>query len=290
MALFKQTWQFQSDPGGNWNEVLYVQDETLESARPASKIVTARLRLLHTHNILKRIRVSDVGNPRVATFFTLNLSGRAIDQPLVEGDNPPANIDEAAVCILGSTAVPSSRKVWMRGIREDAIVRNTITGIGTPAPFFSELLDNWFKALVGDGTYVVNAHTRVAGDKSNVGFIKSIDGATFPGYSIITTVQPLTPVAGQMMTFNSVDQKLFPGLKGQFQIVSVAGQLFTIKYRVPRDFLDANIKQGYCLPYARRLGAFLHKDVCKFGYLGSRRSKNVDTGSRGARRAQRLRK
>jgi len=118
--------------------------------------------------------------------------------------------------------------------------------------------------------------------------ILQVDGEPANGTSIITTKDNPLLVAGDYVEITRAEPKLFPGLRGPFKVLSTAGNTVTIQYSVPQNELIKSDK-GLLAKLAYWEDALIDPDISGFAYGGSRKTKNAATGSRGAKRAQRLR-
>lgn len=289
MPLFKEVWHFESSPSGSWNEVYYSEAPTLDYAADfPPTLLQDRLNLLHPVNELAWIRVSDVQIPRVATVRPINRKGERF-LSLVDADGP-ANLDEAAVITLSSTVVPASRKLWLRGMAETDVSRDRSTGQTIILPTFRGLIDAWIRRLASaNNNYVIKTRTRVGQVDVVRGNIIKLAPSLNPTMTDITTDPVLNVGSGDRIVVNSADPKITPGLRGEFAVYGAIGGVITIPYRLPLDQVLTTVARGYVFRSLLRSGAIINPKASGFAYLGSRRSKNERTSSRGARRAQRLR-
>lgn len=283
MPIFKEIWNFTS--GANtWSEVYYSVASDLNGASgftPA--FLDKRLILLHPLNILRKIRVSNIAAARESVVISYNLAGQ--NTPFT-GANP-ASITDAVVCNLVSTAQPSNRRLWLRGVTDGDQFRNAATGNDELRPGFDTLLKAWFVALQTNG-YIILA--RIPPGSSGVikSYADRVNGAAATGNSIVTLPNPFTGVVGDIVTFHNFNEKDLPGLKGKFRVDAIAGNTITVQYTTP---FNANIvpAQGYVKKLVYYDTAIINGTKSNYSFAGGRKTKNVQTGSRGARSAVRIR-
>lgn len=284
MALFQETWQFQGLGGAKWNEVYYSVQGSLESASQFSAaFIKKRTDCLHAAFTWTKVRITQVLDKSVHTLVNINAPGT------VAGVEAPANPGEAAVINLASSIRSGNRKLWMRGLPENAINFSSTTGRSVLNPAFEGNLRTFINGICAPGyTYAIKRKkTGIAN-----GIVKTrvlqVDGTAANGTSIITTKDAHLLVEGNYVEFTTMEPKLFPGLRGPFKVLGTNGLTFTVQYSVPQNELIKS-DTGYSAKLSYWEDAVINPAISGFSYGGVRRTKNDGTGSRGARRAQRLR-
>jgi hypothetical protein len=281
VADFKEVWQY-AGTQSSWSEVFYCQGGSIQDvARFTGEFLNDRLRLLNQTCHLRKIRVSEVGNPRVSTVVSINKPGLSAGVPLEDG--------VCAVVNLASTVVPSSRKWYLRGLTQGDISRDLDSGADTIAPGFKQNLDTWILDLANPANkYEVLPQSRVGQNGVVLVRVLSVNGVAGNGKSIITTDQAHGLVAGNTCIFSLIDQKVLPGLKGKFTVESVDGLTFTVAYKTPGN---ANITAvvGKVKKYAVVTGAFINANVSGWSHSHVRKTRNFSINSRGAARSTKIR-
>lgn len=285
MTAYKQIWYWEGG-GSTWTDVYYRAGTQLESAANLPlAFINKRLRLLDEFFTLKKIRTSDTTLSRSSIITPYNLAGQWSDWQ--ESDDPPATTSEAVVLTLVSTANPCSRRVWIRGIGEDAATRSKESGRDVLSPIFSEAIKEWIKALASNG-YIIYA--KVKQNPANTRRITEVDGTGGVGQSIIKTDQAI-PGLNLPLTIeiSQTSAKDLPGLNGTFQVQGISQGLYPIiNYVTPQNALY-KLANGIVKKKAYTDNAVIDPTKSNFNFVGSRQTKNINTGSRGARPAKRIR-
>lgn len=281
MATYRVTWQFNENTGATFNEVYYRTAGTPAAAGAIDAAITARLPLLHNLNTLLQIRVADVDNVRSTFIQPVNLAGT------YNGITPPVAPGLCAVLILGGT-IRGSRRVWMRGLPDGYIARDETSGKDKPPGNFVNLLTTWFSAMAGVGYGLRYLFSPSEGGAYVYLPVTQVDGTAGNGTSIVTVVGASPFFANDTAIFGKASKKDLPAFNGRFTVLAESGQTITVAYATPGNALVKS-------PGARaRKGAYHNVDVfnpasCRFGWYGTRTTKNPLTHSRGARRAARIR-
>lgn len=282
MADFKCVFNFFSTgkKGGTWSEVWYRSAGSLQSAAtfdPA--LILARMLLAHPLTQLSKIRVSQVGSPRVTTIVTMNAQGVFI------GGTGPAPIDSAIVCNVSSSAVPATRRWWLRGWDASMATRNVANGNDVFAGVTTISLSAWFNALANFGFEVLPLVKPAVGVYSPYSVTK-VDG-TVPGKTVLTASGPIVTIPGvNQIIAARFSKKDLPGLQGPFTILSSVGGTITIPYSTPGNTVVVpSTGQFKMLSYVS--GATIDPAISGPAFIGSRQTKSPFTGSRGARSANR---
>lgn len=266
--------------GGTWSEVWYRSAASMTEATtfpPA--LVLARMLLAHPLTQLSKIRVSQVGSPRTTAIVQMNTGGMFI------GSTTPAPIDSAIVCNVSSSAVPATRRWWLRGWDASMATRNPASGNDVFSSITTISLAAWFSALASNGFEVLPLAKPLPGPYSPYTVTK-VDGSV-PGKSVITTTQLIVTIPGvNQVIATKFSKKDLPGLQGPFTILSSAGETLTIPYSTPNNaVVIVSSGQVRMLNYVS--GAVIDPALCKAAFIGSRQTKSPFTGSRGARNANR---
>lgn len=290
MPIYKEVWNFRSNTGGTWSDVFYSEAAALaDAANFGNAFINKRLALLHPLNTFTKIRVSEDQNPRVSTIVNINRKGTG--NYGIDPDNPPgpSNLGEAAVVTLASSAVAASRKWWLRGMPENGVSRLNETGEDYLAPKFAEALDSFLNTIARPNTTYIVHKISPAGQNQVVSVdVTRVDGSAANGFSILTCTAPPLVIQGNQIILSQFNPKDFPGLNGTFTVKAVNGNNVTIPYVTPESAnlipLTGKAKKRVVVP-----GAKLTRSLCGFSFLGTRQTKNPATGSRGAKRAVRIR-
>lgn len=278
---YKQIWTFSSSNAGDWSEVFYKQAATLEQAQAISRAhMSKRLDLLSSVCYLEKVRTSEITNLRNAGTKNYGRQG--------QWDTGNPQVDAAACVVqLTSKVIPSSRKWWMRGINNDFVSRDAITGREVLTPLASGALQSFLDSLEANQYMVLPKINQAAiGNPPNP--VTQVDGTTNPGFAILTTKNAAAFLAGQIIIASQFSKKDLPGLSGQFKVIASAGNLVTINYTTPTNATIVTVTGKLSL-YQPNVGAIISGSASAFAFYGDHQTKNVLTGSRGARSAARVR-
>jgi len=282
MPQFKQIWTY-STQGAQWSEVYYQNDTSLaESAKFSTAFLNKRLKFLNTATQLVKIRTSDILNPRASVVTPIRKDGQGYG-----GNEEPENINTAAVCTLSSSAAPSSRRLWLRGLVNQDLRRSAGTGTTFITPRLQEAITAWIKELAAQ-SYCVNTILRVGQDNVKYFRIASVTPVANSGQAVLDIGGDWVYVVGSLGTISLASKKDLPGLNGTFTIVKKTATTVTIDYQTPGNATitssSARIKAK--VPVT---GAVINPALSGFSFAGSRKTKNALTGSRGAKSASRIR-
>lgn len=281
--MFKEIWTFRSS-AARWTEVYYSIDDTLEEAANfTNELVNKRLALLNDSNVLQKIRCSNMDGSRSSVVVQQNKHGTGT----ASFAKNPANTVEAAVVSLVSTVAGSSRRLWLRGMPEDAVYRSDDGNYDIIAPAFNTALRTWIRALQNNN-YIVLTRTKVTVPGFQWRRILGVNGEARNGTSILTLAGNAGINDGDTITITQASNKDLPGLNGLWKVVSSTGTTLTINYNTPRGD-NYQISKGRVRKIVYRTDARINANVSAFAFLGGRKTKNDATGSRGARSAQRIR-
>jgi len=283
VPIFKEIWSFSSSNSGTWSEVWYEEAASIAVASSFSTgLLNARLRLASELTVLEKIRVSQVDSPRVSNVVPINLNG------LVVASQYKAMDDSWAVIVtLSSSAVAATRKWWCRGNAQQA-TRDEVSGRTIYSPVFIANMKAWLN-MVKAANFVVLKITPIG----QGGVIKvrttSADGTADNGVTTITTQVAHGLLADNIVAITQANKKELPGLNGRFRVLTVpTPTTFTVQYRTPENQVQA-MATGYARKIVFMSGAIIDPAISGISFTGSRKTKNVSTGSRGARSAQRIR-
>lgn len=295
MGTYRTTWNFAGPQGATWEEVWDVQAGSIALSIPGAErgsLARYRMALAHKSVSLQSISALDLENPDLPPFpVAINLSGTANNQTGI-----PANTDEAAVinvvCVSEDATVFATRKWWLRGLEETAVSRDENSGADVLSPDFSDNLSRFFskiRDLVSkEIRFGMRPRTRSSWEGPLFRYgISSIAGNVNQDFCVLTLSEDPGWVRGQRIQINDASKKHLPGLRGIFTILEVAGNLITIRYRVPQAAPPAS---GYAYVLLRENFLTVMAARSAFAFLGSRQTKKPVTHSRGRRSASKLRR
>jgi len=283
MAIWKEIWTFQSGTA-TWSEVYYSVASTIKDAATFdTPFLNKRLALLDKFNILRKIRVSAVAGIKQSFVAGINRNGlfsSAIDVG-------PANVTEAVVCNLVSTVSPASRRLWLRGTNEEFVKRLPGTGQDFLWPNFAAWMKVWFQALDA-ANYIILKRLKDGEGGVVTQKVNQVNGAAADGTTVITCQGNVGVNTNDMVTLAKFNTKDLPGLNGNFKVLEVAGNTFKVQYSTPGNE-TFKTSTGTAKKLAFSELCRISGTVSNFNFLGGRKTKNVSTGSRGARPARRVR-
>jgi hypothetical protein len=284
MATYRITWSFSAAQGGVWNEVYYIDGSSVAtSALISSAVRSARLALLSPNNTWLASRAAQVFTPRVTAISTLGYEGQGPSG----GGVGPETVGSCAVINLAGSA-GGARKLWMRGLSDADVVFSPTSGQAAPPAGFISRVNTWIKAMVNDGYGLIQVTPRAAtGQYANVNILK-VDGSAGNGTSIVTLASaPGYPTPSRVI-IGGASKKDLPALNGRWQVLAVAGSTITIPYQTPSALISTGGNAHVRLETYGATNVFSYA-ASGFAYYGTRITKNFNTRSRGARRAQRIR-
>lgn len=288
MPILKEVWHYALAPSVTFNEVLYRSGDNVAAVTNVlgrdATIVTRRIALLDNLATLETISVSEVGSRGAAVPVPIGLIGRQRDS----GNTSYYHHDAAVVVNLGSVNPPSRRKMWMRGWPAAAFLNASDDTPPRLKPRNADLLGEWLDVVcdVVGPKYIVLSRKKLADVGANFGVINQVI-AHDDGTTTIKTNGANIPGVNQGDSI-SISLRGVPELRGisgtyLFAPTGLVGT-YTIPFRAKAGTYD-NIIDGRAWKAAYRENTFFSRGVAAFRYIGTRRSKNVGTGSRGARRA-----
>lgn len=288
MPLYKTVFSFISSGtgGGRWSEVYYRAKATLaEAANFTPLTIDRRLAILNNVSTWTKVRVSQVGAPRITTTVTINRIG-------LPGfsTSAPENTGESHVIVLASSARPATRRLWLRGLYTGNQFRNSLTGNWELGPLANARINSWVNQL-GSANFsgAILARKPAGVDGIINRNIVQIDGTAADGTSIITLDGDALVLAGGQLAISGVSDRRLPGLAGSFTVLASATPNYTINYAVPTNAVIIPTR-GTVRKLEYYEDALIDRDISGWAYGGVRQTKNDFTGSRGAFRKQNTRK
>jgi len=274
--------EFTGPSGESWSEDFWT-NQSVSGGPPVlpPAMVTARLQMLSPYNVWRRVRWVSTDALRLTVITDIQQSGTFPDA--VYGSAPR----DLAVIMRLQCDGGASRLWWCRG---GNLGDWTITGAGIHAfaggfrararAFITQM------KLAGWGVRRLHATRLVVPNVTN---LQSVDGATSPGLAIVSTAGAHGLATGDEVIIYRTSLKDLPGLRGHWTVSTVpTASSFSIPYRVPRD-LGPVVTAGFVrkavydaiLPFQDILPTLQH--------IGHHDTKETVFGSRGERRAARLR-
>lgn len=282
MPIFKVTWKFQSASGSTWNEVYLCNTSNIsEAVKVKLALQTARLGMLHKTNRWLEVRASQLDAQRITGSRVVNLAGGA---PGVGG---PDIAGTSATCKMSTTG-GVSRRLWLRGLADDFVSKDPDTGRDTPSPVFAGLLQVFFTALAAEPYGARRLRPKGAGLLLN-NKITKVDGSAKNGIAIITLKDAQNyPYPGRVV-IGGASKKDLPALNGHYNLLATpVGNTVQISYQTPSGSVVEG-GNGYLRQEDYDTWTAFDPALCSFAYFGTRVTKNFFTGTRGARRAARIR-
>jgi hypothetical protein len=279
------------DDQGNWSEIWYVNQPSIDDAIALQpNIVPARIAFLHPACELRKIRYRDIDEIRVADERIINAQGQwpAARDPSTTPPNQwvPANdqVDTAMIYQVVTSAPPGRRKVWFRGIAEDAHFR-TSSNSGLPSPAFDNAVKNFFRVLNDSNAIILVRFNELEPGYEKYSITK-IDG-TMSGQTLLTIPDTSDFQNGYKITVHQTSPKDYPGLNSTFEIRVVDGTHLAIRYVVPNLGESLDGLWGYLRRLDYRDDTPIDVTNSVFDNVGSHQSRRPYIPSRGARRSDR---
>lgn len=282
MPTFRHTLTFVGPNGSRWNEVYYQEADNVQSAALTARFASARLALLAQPSKLRTNRIAQVDQPRVTRQVTYNLNGTG-------GGSFTTPAPETSAIVLGLTsAAGGSRKLWMRGLPSNYINIDQASGQDRPSSVVIGLI----------GTFIQEAANAKLGIRKIAGIspgptspikILTVDGSRKDGTSDVTlAAAPGYPFPARV-SIGGASKKDLPNLNGQWSLVKAVNlAVVTIPYQTPQGLVvvggNAHMRQAV-YPGVN----VFDPNNSGFDHYGSHATRQSDFGSRGARRAARLR-
>lgn len=289
MAIFKEVWAFQASgiSGGNtWTEVYYSTAGSITQAATFHPgFLGLRLAMLHPTARLNKIRVSDIGNPRITSLVKVGSQGTA------DAAQQPAPIDSAIVCTLNSITGPGRRKLWLRGwsigtgLGLGDAFRDPASGNDVFTAGFKQKLKSWLIGLASNA-YIVLVRTKATVAGFQPFDVTNADGTSADGKTVLTLVQQPTFAVNDNILATKFSTKDLPSLSGTFKVIAVAANKVTITYTTPSN-LAFNTPGAQVRKLVYLETATIDAPSSGPDYIGGRKSRGAFFGTRGARSAHR---
>lgn len=283
MPTFKTVWVFSESNGSTFSEVWYKEGSggsPTSVVDPASPSVFTRLTFLHKLNTLVRIRVSQVGQQRNTLNVLINKAGTS---PQTGGPAPAG--DAVVVNVAGLNG--GSRKWWMRGNALGDFARDNISGVDAPPAGLTNQIKGHMINLNADG-YGILRLTPINNPATQIFKVTIADGSLVMGQTVLTA--PGGPVVqlGATVILSKFSPKDLPRLNGKFTVLAFTGTTVTIAYTTPGN-AKVNTLTGSLKVQAYDPTHVVDPARSGFDHFGTRSTKSPLFGSRGAKRAQRIR-
>ena len=278
---YRCVYTFVCPDGSTFDELFYSTSSSAAGAAPiGGPYIASRLLLLQSLCRLMYLRVSNVSINRDTYRHKFGLFGTAVSE------TAPDTGGNTAYCQLQGVG-GSKRKLELRGLPDDYIVKANNTGIDQPPAIFLKVLNAFFKAAATVPFGIRTLQPVGAGLLAARGILQ-IQGGLRPGTSLVTLDQPAAYPVGSRVVVARTSAKDLPGLNAHYQVIGVGGALVTINYVTPQNGTVIG-GQGTMRQEVFNAPDVLDYSNCYFDYYGTRKTRSVFTNSRGARRAVRLR-
>jgi hypothetical protein len=281
--VYRLIYQFTAPQGSRWNELYYFTGNSPTDAAivPQGNGTAARLNMLTPSCVLRSVTSTDVANPRSVTRWTLNWLG-TYPVALAAGSAPETSLVCNLVGVSGST-----RKLWMRGVPAQEVETSPSSGIS----LFSARFQSYFRSMITNFAASGRGIRKLTPTLKYT--ITSIAAGPATGQTVITynpasQTTPPSFAVGSMIIIRKTDPKQLPALKGSFTIIAVGSNTITVPYQLPYStVVTGNL--GYVRQQAYNSVDIFNPVACSLAYWGSHATKVFTQGSRGARRAPRIR-
>lgn len=266
--------------GGTWSETWYRSAVNMGVATYFSDpLLYPRLNMMSPLSQLTKIRVSQVGNPRVTAIVQLNRQGT---HPFA---TTPAPIDSAIVCNVSSSVIPATRRWWLRGWDSEDAFRDNVGGNDVFTAYLRGQLVTWFTQLNNAGFEILPVAKTNNVQNANYP-VSQIDGTAGNGQAVLTVNNPAFWTVGNTLILTRFSKKDLPGLNGRFTVLNTTNNVTTIPYVVPGNQKMATPgAQLRLLTYVS--GCTIDPYISGPSFIGGRQTRSPFTGSRGARSANR---
>ena len=266
--------------GGTWSEVWYRSANDLNSAVQFSqRLINLRLDLLHPINILSKIRVSQVGSPRITSIVNVQKNGYQF------APTTPAPIDSAIVCTLSSSAHAATRRWWLRGWDASFAKRDSDSGNDTFSAGCINGVKNFLTEAAASSFEILPLVKSSVGGFAYIAVTK-VDGTAANGTSVLTLAAAPPGGLPMQVILGRFSKKDLPGLNGTYTVLAAGALSVTIPYSTPENQMIAS-PDGRLRLLGYLSGAVIDPTISGPSFIGSRQTKSPFTGSRGARSANR---
>jgi hypothetical protein len=280
MPNFKIVFQYTQFNKG-WSEVYYKTASDLATAAVIGpELLRASIVLRDPTVVLSKIRVSDTVNNRSSLIQQLNLQNGGIPA----GPEPSG---VAALISLNSQVPPASRKVWVRGLVDNFVSRNPLTGADSPPGNLVAAINDWILRLALN-LFAIRSLVRLGPPPNNYTNILSITPVVGGGQVTFNVAPGPVLNVGQLLTVTLINQKTFPGLKGLFSVIASTATTVVVAYNstlvgpvvlTKGRFRQANYNYGVIVTTGSGFAGFVTRSTGR-SPLGGRGAKR---GARGLR-------
>lgn len=283
-AVYKQVWQFGDVNGATFSETHYITSENASAAANMdTELVTARLNMLDVLFTLQRIRSTNINGSRDTGNRQYGLKG--LDHRL-EADIASYPASTAAVMTL-TGATGGSRRWWIRGLNEDQIYRADDSGEAIMSKKFTGWLIK-FVGLAASRGMGLRRLTPTPNTPENYRPIVGIAPDTSGQRTVLTLASSPGWPSPQEIIIYKVNQKDYAGLNGKFMAVTTVDRAVTINYKCPP--LPASPVISGTARKAEYAGVSVYAaNGVGLHHFGDHQTRSPLFGSRGAKRAARLR-
>jgi hypothetical protein len=281
MSDFKFSLNFSSPGAGKWSEVYFMNATDIATAAAnAAQVASIRAWLLHVDNSITTAKLINVANQREGVIKPININGLDL-----AGDPYPDSV--SAVCTLGSSTTGASRRLWMRGCSDASIHRDSSTGLLDQSAFFRDRLKDFFNVLP-EYNVEIRSLKRVDGtDVVNMPILSAAPIVGNSGLTTLTLAAAFTPPVNQRVIISKSSLKDAAGLNGHWTVVQ---QPTTTTLVIPyRMAAGATAVGGGSVKQEVYQYGVINPQLCGVSALGSHKSVNFYSNSRGAKSGKRIR-
>jgi hypothetical protein len=277
MPNFKCVFQF-TQPNKGWTETYYRTGADLASAANFPQSLIASMTIFRDPlTILQKCRVSDVLNNRVSIPVTIAQNG-------TRTSTGPEAAGLAAVVTLLAPQFGASRKVWLRGIIDLDFARSSVSGVDVPSGSLIQAINSFINQLSTNG-FVIRSLTKLGPPPNNYITINSVGIVAGAGQVTLNTVAGPVYNPGTQLIINQVNQKVLPGLKGIFSVISSTATTVVIPYNgTVTEVLT--LQKGRFRVATYNYGAMVNTGA-GFSNFSTRSTGKNPLGGRGAKRGAR---
>ncbi len=266
--------------GNGWQEVYY---RSIEDPKEASNFTEEQRRafyqLHHPEIVWQATRASLIGSPRQSYLRVYNDP----TLPILDTTTlPKPDITNSCARVRLTDNTLHTRYVWWRGMYDNDIERDPLTGASLPTDRWRTAFNNW-KALLPNMALSIRYRTPVGGAPLfNWQPVLSFQAdLTFTSRTRINLAAGFTaPIKGDVIYFQHVDQTQMPGLVGNFTVVDAGALTATINYRYKnKDAIFFPTRTAF-RKYAPN---YTQLNTAEFMKFATRQTGKVTTSDRGRR-------
>lgn len=283
----KHTWIFFDSVGARWDEEYWCNASSARTSlgplEPA--VINKRLAFLHPTCKLRMIQAAEYQGNRTTWERIYNLGGLPMADPTVGPDLTASAIYWRLVGTNGGR-----RFVAFRGLPDNAIARNPVSGFAVVGDLVRPLIEAWVVQAAALG-YGINFRKRKSvADNTDTRLVINVDGTDAAGSLLVTLDSVAGYNNGDRVRLAGFDPKQFNGLDGEYYITNVSDTTFNIAYTPPSMTNFGNVGAT-----ARRIVQEAisvinpNTKYSNFSHFNQHQTKSDFTRTRGARRAKRIR-